>query len=107
MQEYQQEPTNNDDLNADSDSEALCVCGVPVPKEVSYADSFVYTRMQGAAGLPSELRPRKTSDGRCENVPAMLIPARPRDSECSILPRDSECASRVLSEILNAPQCYV
>ena len=28
--------------------------------------------MQGAAGLPSELLPTKTSDGRCENVPAEM-----------------------------------
>ena len=46
------------------------VCGIPVPKEVAFADSFVYERMQGAAGLPSELRPTKTSDGKCQNVPA-------------------------------------
>ena len=46
------------------------VCGIPVPKEVVFADRFVYERMQGAAGLSSELRPTKTSDGKCENVPA-------------------------------------
>ena len=48
----------------------VCVCGVPVPKAVAFADSFVYERMQGAAGLPSELRPTKTSDGMRENAPA-------------------------------------
>ena len=46
------------------------VCGIPVPKEVAFADSSAYERMQGAAGLSSELRPTTTSDGRCENVPA-------------------------------------
>ena len=46
------------------------VCGIPVPKEVAFADSFVYERMQGAAGFPSELQPTKASDGKCENVPA-------------------------------------
>ena len=46
------------------------VCGIPVPKEVVFANSFVKMRMQGAAGLSSELRPTKTSDGKCENVPA-------------------------------------
>ena len=59
------------------------VCGIPVPKEVAFADSFVYERMQGAAGLPSELRPTKTSDGKCENVPAEYtqISSEPRNPD--------------------------
>ena len=48
----------------------MCVCRIPVPKQVVFADSFVYERMQGAAGLPPELQPTKTSDGKCENAPA-------------------------------------
>ena len=59
------------------------VCGIPVPKEVAFADSFVYERVQGAAGLPSELRPTKTSDGKCENVPAEYtqISSEPRNPD--------------------------
>ena len=60
-----------------------CVCGIPVAKEVAFADSFVYERMQGAASLPSELRPTKTSDGKCENVPAEYtqISSEPRNPD--------------------------
>ena len=36
----------------------------------SFLQTALYMRMQGAAGLPSELRPTRTSDGKCENVPA-------------------------------------
>ena len=70
--------------------EIVCVCGIPVPKEVAFADSFVYERMQGAAGLPSELRPAKTSDGRCENVAAEYTqissePRNPDELVCGVL----------------------
>ena len=66
------------------------VCGIPVPKEVAFADSFVYERMQGAASLPSELRPTKTSDGKCENVPAEYTqissePRNPDELVCGVL----------------------
>ena len=68
----------------------VCVCGIPVAKEVAFADSFVYERMQGAAGLPSELRPTKTSDGKCENVPAEYTqissePRNPDELVCGVL----------------------
>ena len=61
----------------------VCVCGIPVAKEVAFADSFVYEGMQGAASLPSELRPTKTSDGKCENVPAEYtqISSEPRNPD--------------------------
>ena len=49
----------------------VCVCETPVPKDVMNR-ILVFREMQGAAGLPSELRPTKTSDGRCENVPAEM-----------------------------------
>ena len=66
------------------------VCGIPVPKEVAFADSSAYERMQGAAGLSSELRPTTTSDGRCENVPAgqTQISSEPRNPDelvCGVL----------------------
>ena len=64
-------------------------CAIPVPKEVTFADSFVYERIQGAAGFPSKLQPTKTSDGRCENVPASRN--RLRDSECSLCVLSEEC----------------
>ena len=61
----------------------MCVCAITVPKKVAFAGSFVYERMQGAAGLPSELRPTKTPDGKCENVPAEYtqISSEPRNPE--------------------------
>ena len=62
----------------------VCVCGNPVSKDLklhkwlslkdndvlSYTFWIAAKEKQGAAGLPSELRPTRTSDGRCENVPA-------------------------------------
>ena len=61
----------------------MCVCAITSHKKVAFADSSVYERMQGAAGLPSELRPTKTPDGRCENVPAEYtqISSEPRNPE--------------------------
>ena len=47
---------------------SVCVCGIPVPKEVVFADSFVY---ENAGGRRLTVGAAANEDLRCcENVPA-------------------------------------